>query len=544
MKSYLIRLCMLACLWTTLWVSIGVAQESPCTAGIAPQLVVGEKGVVTAGSANNVRTEPSTSAELVFRMEAGTQFQILDGPSCGEGYNWWKVSTGNQTGWTVEGNAGGYFLVPVTEDVQVATTTPVATSTAECSLEPRLIVGRMARISTSTPSRLRDKAGLEGVQIGQLQPGDGFQVKQGPLCLDGINWWQILAGDLSGWTAEGIDEEYFLELIPLIPTSTPPFEALPTAYAIDWSVDGTYIAVGTAEGVHIFRSADWTAPAWQWMRDYRITSVAFDPQNPTHLAISASQGDTLALQIIDAKTGKSQIILSKQQRGYHHDLQFSSDGSLLATETDGNFIAYESKSGKIDYSVLPLDIGDGSLEFRGFDASAFSLDGQWIAGSYPTSSASIVYVGEYGSTKNELILIESTRIEELITNIAFSRNADRFVVGGSNGNLRMWTLPDFEYHSFIRGERSTTSNRVNDIAFSPTDPVFATAEGNPQGVVRLFNANTLQQIQAKIVPGTSGTVVALAYHPDGSQIAVLIDNSVMILDSETLEPLARLTGGR
>ena len=108
----------------------------------------------------------------------------------------------------------------------------------------------------------------------------------------------------------------------------------------------------------------------------------------------------------------------------------------------------------------------------------------------------------------------------------------------------MWTVPDFDYHSFIRGERSTTSNRVHDIAFSPTEATFATAEGDPHGVVRIFDATTLQQKQAKVLPDSTGDALAVAYSPDGTLIAVLIDDSVLILDAGTLDTIARLTGGR
>jgi WD40 repeat protein len=168
-----------------------------------------------------------------------------------------------------------------------------------------------------------------------------------------------------------------------------------------------------------------------------------------------------------------------------------------------------------------------------------SSDAAWIAGTYPTSDGEVVLFGEYGSTEYDLIAIESLRIEELVTAIAFSPENDRFVIGGDNGNLRMWTVSDYEYHSFIRGERSTTSNRVNAIAFSPTEPVLATAESDPQGVVRIFDAVTLQQKQATVLPN-SVAAKDLVFSPDGSQIAVLVGNTVLILDSASLEPIAQL----
>jgi hypothetical protein len=51
----------------------------------------------------NVRSEASSSAELLAVFLDGTQVQVIGGPFEGEGYVWWQIS-GNEvaSGWIVQ----------------------------------------------------------------------------------------------------------------------------------------------------------------------------------------------------------------------------------------------------------------------------------------------------------------------------------------------------------------------------------------------------------------------------------------------------------
>jgi hypothetical protein len=76
----------------------------------------GINGVVTPGNANNVRTEPSTDAELVGRVPPGEPFNVhnYQATACAEGYLWRRITTLNFSGWTVEIPVDGDapFIVP------------------------------------------------------------------------------------------------------------------------------------------------------------------------------------------------------------------------------------------------------------------------------------------------------------------------------------------------------------------------------------------------------------------------------------------------
>ncbi len=90
------------------------AQGTTCPGALASQLIVGAQARVTPGSANNVRSQPSASAERIGRIEAGTVVNVLQGPTCADNLAWWEVQTtdGTLTGWTIESFDGSYALLP------------------------------------------------------------------------------------------------------------------------------------------------------------------------------------------------------------------------------------------------------------------------------------------------------------------------------------------------------------------------------------------------------------------------------------------------
>lgn len=88
------------------------AQADACTNVPAPRLTVGEQGRVTPGNANNVRAEASRSAALVGQIPGGERFEVLAGPTCADGLNWWQVRYGDLEGWTVEAVGLDYWLEP------------------------------------------------------------------------------------------------------------------------------------------------------------------------------------------------------------------------------------------------------------------------------------------------------------------------------------------------------------------------------------------------------------------------------------------------
>ncbi len=94
-----------------------------------------------------------------------------------------------------------------------------AQAQARCALAPRLRVGDAVEVIGTRANRLRSGAGLSySVLSLRLQPDTVWYVQRGPVCADGINWYEVAAYDVAGWTAEGeAGEGYYLQRTDLRP---------------------------------------------------------------------------------------------------------------------------------------------------------------------------------------------------------------------------------------------------------------------------------------------------------------------------------------
>jgi hypothetical protein len=61
----------------------------------------------------NMRSGPSVNTQLVATLLDGIGFEIIGGPICAEGYNWWQIrilSRPDVSGWLAEGGPQGYWI--------------------------------------------------------------------------------------------------------------------------------------------------------------------------------------------------------------------------------------------------------------------------------------------------------------------------------------------------------------------------------------------------------------------------------------------------
>lgn len=94
----------------------------------------------------------------------------------------------------------------------------VASQPATCpgALPTRLIVGEKGELIPNTnPNNVRAQPGKSGAKVGTIKSGDIFTVVAGPQCVDGMNWWQVTVNGLTGWTAEGDNQGYWIEPLGL-----------------------------------------------------------------------------------------------------------------------------------------------------------------------------------------------------------------------------------------------------------------------------------------------------------------------------------------
>lgn len=81
-----------------------------------PRLSIGDRARVSPQDPRplNIRDNPGTSANRILQIPILTEFEILDGPICRDGYLWWNIENDEFTGWAAEGVPGNYFMEPLT----------------------------------------------------------------------------------------------------------------------------------------------------------------------------------------------------------------------------------------------------------------------------------------------------------------------------------------------------------------------------------------------------------------------------------------------
>ena len=87
-----------------------------CNADYVSRLKVGDKAFVsnTPPLSNRLREGPNVNRKIIGYIDPGEQVEILKGPSCSNGWVWWRVKSikDGEVGWTSEGDEDNYWLVP------------------------------------------------------------------------------------------------------------------------------------------------------------------------------------------------------------------------------------------------------------------------------------------------------------------------------------------------------------------------------------------------------------------------------------------------
>jgi hypothetical protein len=165
-------------------------------------LYVGETAEVftTNGDRLNMRSEPSTNAAIVDRLELGELVTLLEGPYKEDGgYAWWRIRNDEGLeGWAVE---------------RVET---------EQTLQLALLTGEEALV-TSAPDLLNvrgEPTRSSDVEF-QLEDGDVVTLlEEEPVIADGLRWWHIRdAEGREGWAVDRIGIERTLAPLREFPNS-------------------------------------------------------------------------------------------------------------------------------------------------------------------------------------------------------------------------------------------------------------------------------------------------------------------------------------
>jgi hypothetical protein len=112
MKTNILRLVLLAALVLMNGV---VGAQDDCAAALLPRLTVGSSAMVsfTDGSPLNVRDAATRGGTVLAQIPEGSQFTVIEGPTCADGIYWWRIQAEGAAGWVAESVDRVYLVEPM-----------------------------------------------------------------------------------------------------------------------------------------------------------------------------------------------------------------------------------------------------------------------------------------------------------------------------------------------------------------------------------------------------------------------------------------------
>ncbi|GAB4513050.1 MAG: hypothetical protein OHK0046_13420 [Anaerolineae bacterium] len=415
----------------------------------------------------------------------------------------------------------------------------------------RLTAGIQARVSPGLPNNLRAEPDVNGARIGEIPGGAIFEVAAGPSCDEqGRLWWQVNYDGLVGWTAEGVDNEYFVEPVPpvVLPESRRPITAqnaafleevarmegnlgnrlgFPTTAADDTRLPLVVLGALGSEGAWIYDlRSDGTDEARPVLRTlFPEQSIAL----LTELAFSEEPGEMVvgavdrSVRLWDIRPGAN-LVERIQLIGHDSGLSavaFRPDGEVMYTTGGLANLSEQREDNRFAILAWDVDTVAPLLALRGHTdvvtAMLFAANAELVSGSFDGT----VRFWDQQTVQTRLTVEVGGAVLDLATNetgtlvFAALDNGNVLVIDSATGQL----VSTFPAHTFV----------VTAVAVSGDVMVTAAADGT----IAVWGVDTvLTGIAAEPITTLSGHVGAvndLAFSPDGTVItSVGEDNAVRV----------------
>lgn len=164
----------------------------------------------------NLRTDPSTSGEIVAQLNAGVEVQVIGGPTEAEDYTWYQIQVAEtgEEGWIVDQYLDGLDAedeaaatpAPATPTASPEATPGSATPEASPEADADTVDGEFAEGDTVELTEdnvlLRDAPGTESEPIWVFYLGARFTVTGDPVDVDGALWYPVQGDGQEGWLIE------------------------------------------------------------------------------------------------------------------------------------------------------------------------------------------------------------------------------------------------------------------------------------------------------------------------------------------------------
>lgn len=153
-------------------------STSPSPLSIGANVTVANTG----GVGLNLRSSPAflnDGSNVIMVLPEGSAMSIIGGPTQSDGYTWWNIRGGGQTGW---GAIGDWLTATDSNGLRIGAEVKVANTSG---------VGL----------RLRSEPSINGERITTLVEGTRLTLISGPYYVDGYLWWNVKGSAGTGYCA-------------------------------------------------------------------------------------------------------------------------------------------------------------------------------------------------------------------------------------------------------------------------------------------------------------------------------------------------------
>lgn len=400
------------------------SESAPGGPYMRSNIIYGIQAEVAQGTVN-LRGQPAASGQILQQAPAGVSFEVSAGPDCVDGYVWWLVNLGGQTGYIAETGDGVTFITPK---------------------RPASLPSRET-LNTNLVNWLQKLSSVEG----NFQPRHIWSSDSVFIALPG---------------ARGSDSIWLFDLRD--PTMTPQL--------LEYERGISALAFRPNRPEFVFGSADGSLHLWRFEGGAELSTTELLFLNAHGGAVSAlgfsadgnrmaSAGSVAYTQaevdrnfaaiVWDLPTVSQQTVLSGHQ-GLIRALAFSPDGAVIASGAD-----------------------DGSLRF--WDATSGDSQGTRNLGAPVTAlkyspDGRLLAVGLARVGDNLLMLDDSPTAQIAsyqlptagLTSLGFSPDGSMLVVGAAEGIFSVWNTGSQQL--IVTRE---TGAAVRDVSFSPDGSLIA-----------------------------------------------------------------------
>ena len=307
---------------------------------------------------------------------------------------------------------------------------------------------------------------------------------------------------------------------------------------IQFSPDGTQLAVGTAIGVWLY---DVETGEEKSLFAGMCQALAFSPDG-RFLANGGEYSDVRKVQVWEVATGREVLLADVYDTA--SALRFSSDGKMLVSVGGSGdaIISLDIETGKVTTRPFFKSEPDGVF---GSEGGVYAITRDKVAGGRrdgkiqlwdTTVHKALPTLRGHTDLSIQPLNKPLRRNSNRVLAVTFSPDGTRLASGSTDKTVRLWDLTN--RNEWITLQKHT--GWINVLAFSPNGKILAS--GSTDRTVQLWNTATGESLAT--FTGHIDGITALAFSPDGSTLAsASADGMIRFWQTETGAPLAdRITG--